>query len=501
MFCVILAALAFAFTACGDQGGGTDPVDTNQPANNATPAATPTPTPTPAPVVEEPEEIEVVYPDLGGRVIRISTQERGIFGFLGPLHAEENAFRDADPESPHYFRESMQIANRSEVEELFNIVIEPIHTSGGQFVNVHREAAMAGELVAEIWEASGGQNFIGATSGYILPLDVLAEELYEKTGATLSFMTDRNTSWPWLEFDGHVWSIGRPLPTMSNFGLLLNMDIIEQFGAPNPIELYDRGEWTWDAMRQVMEMTTRDTTGDGTPDIWGISGSIPTMIGHFIIANGGRFVKPDTLTLGHTYIEAMEAMEFVYEIMTNWWRPGDPDAEFPTRGGHNDMFFREGVSAIGVGWPGILGNIMDAGEEINYNWVAFPAGPRNTDGITTSGGLRNGVMIMEGTEDPHYLLWILDELFAWPGDDWYDLEFTYDMDWARRFMPDEEAVQRLFEIGHSKVHVDIGSFGGLLGSLHNDLSDVWFSGEMTVAQSVEHWRAERQAFIDEFFGE
>jgi len=496
VLCMVLSVFVLAFAACRSNEPDT-PAATPAPATPEPAPATPAPTPEPE---LEPEPEGPAIPDLGGRVIRISTQERGVFGFLGPLHPEENEFRDADPDSAHYFRESMQIANRLRVEEMFNIVIEPIHTPGGQFANVFRESALAGERVADIWEAGGGQNLIGATSGYIYPLDVLAARLYAETGATVSFMTDRHTSWPWLEFDGHYWSIGRPLPTMSNTGFLLNMDIIEQFGAPNPVELYERGEWTWDALRQVLEMTTQDTTGDGTFDVWGFSGSIPSLIGQLIIANGGRFVEPADLTLGHTTPQAMEAMEFAYEIMSNWWTPGDLEAEFLTRGGHNDMFFREGLSAIGIGWPGILGNILDAGEEINYNWVAIPPGPRNTDGLTTSGGLRNGVMVIEGAEDPHYLLWILDELFAWPGDEWYELEFTFDMDWARRFMPDEAAVQRLFDIGYRQVHVDIGSLAGLTGGLHNDMAEAWFHGEMTVAQSVEYWRAERQAAIDEWFG-
>ena len=494
VLCVVLLVLALAFTACRDEGGNEAP--TTAAATTTAPATTAATT---APVTKPPTEAGVTFPDLGGREIRISTQERGVFGFLGPLDAEENAFRDADPESPQYFRETMQIANRQRVEELFNIVIVPIHTPGGSFANVHREAVMAGDLHAEIWEASGGQNFIGATSGYIYALDELANRLYAETGATLSFMTDRNTAWPWLDFEGNYWTVGRPLPTMSNWIIMLNMDILEQFGAPNPVELYERGEWTWDAMRQIMEMTTQDLTGDGEMDTWGFTGSISSMLANFIIANGGRFVQPDTLTLGHTYIEAMEAMEFVYEIMNNWWRPGDPDAELLARGGHNDMFFREGMSAMAFGWPGIFGNILDAGEEINYNHVPIPLGPRNTDGISTSGGLRNGVMVMQGTEDPHYLLWIIDELFAWPGDEWYELEFTFDMDWARRFMPDEAAVQRLFNIGYNQVHVDIGSLAGLTGGLHNWLADAWVTGEMTVAQSVEYWRAERQAAIDEFF--
>ena len=495
---VLMALLA----ACG--GNNDAPAPTPVPAPTPA-AAAPAPAPAPAPggdTADLPDPVDAApqAPDLGGRVIRISTQQRDVFGFLGPMYAEENAFRAADPESAHYFRESLQIANRLRVEEMFNIVIDVVHTPGGGFITTYRESALAGERFADIWEASGAQNMVGAVSGYIYALDELAERLYAETGATLSFMTDRHTAWPWLEFDGHIYSIGRPLPTMSNTGLLLNFGLLERFGAPNPVELYHAGQWTWDALRNILQLTTVDVDGDGVIDYYGFSGSINSLLMQMVIANGGRFVDPNTLTLGHTTPQAMEGLEFAYEIMSNWWTPGDPDAEYATRGGHNDMFFREGRSAIGIGWPGILGNIMDAGEEIDYGWVAIPAGPRNTDGITTSGGLRNGVMIIQGAEDPHYLIWILDELFAWPGDDWYDLEFTFDQDWARSFMPDEDSVQRLFRVGYEKVVVDIGTLAGLVGGFHNDMAEAWYNGEMTVAQFVEYHRAERQAAIDEWFG-
>ncbi|MCL2407368.1 MAG: ABC transporter substrate-binding protein [Defluviitaleaceae bacterium] len=448
------------------------------------------------------EPREVVVPDLGGRVIRIGTQERGAFGFLGPLHATENEFIDANPEDGNYHRLQLQIANRLRVEEMFNIIIEPIHVPGGQFINRYREAALAGELLADIVENSQAQQFTAAHSGYIHALDVLAANLYETNAALLSFMTDRHHTWPWLEFFGNVWSIGRPLPVGSPFGIVVNLDLIEAFGAPCPIEAYEAGEWNWDTFREIMVATTQDTTGDGNIDHWGLTGDLGTLIGSLIIGNDGFFLHEETLLLGYTDPEVMEALEFLYEIMNNWWTTSDPEHANPARGGTNANFFGEGRSAMGIGWPSMIRDMpVNQGLTTNLTFMSFPMGPNNTSGFTTSGGLRNAVMVLEGAEDPEYLLWIIDELFKWSGDDWYELEYTFDRDsWAAAFMPDEASLHRLFDIGLNQSRLDLGSLIGVVGAYHNNMIDAWFLGEMTVAQAVEFWRQERQDFVNEFFG-
>jgi len=501
MLCMALVVLALAFTACRDQGGNEDAPTTT--TTTTTAPATPTTAPaTTAPTTTEPPAPVATFPDLGGRVIRISTTERGAFGFMGPLHPEENLFIDADPEAAHYHRLSMQIENRRRVEELFNIVIEPIHTPGGQVVNRIREEAMAGQLFADIAEGALGQALTASISGYIHPLDVLAAQLEAQVqGVYLSFRNSQETAWPWLINDGHIWNIGRPLPPMSNWGLHVNMALIESMGAPNPIELYERGQWNWDTMREIMEIVTQDTTGDGEIDTFGMSGNMHDLIRNLIIANDAYLIDPDTLTLGHLTPAGMEAMEFVYEILTNWWTPGDPGHASPARGGgHNDQTFGQGRTAFGFGFPGIQRTFVEAGFEGTIEWLPLPPGPRNTSGVTTNSLGRNGVMILEGAEDPHYLLWILSELYAWPGDEWYELEYTFDQDWARGFMANEDAVQRLFNLAVNGMRLDIGNFVGGLGGMHNNMVEAWWNGEMTVAQSLEHWRAEREADINSFFG-
>ena len=494
---LIIAVLVFA--ACTGGAGQETTTTTAPPVATTAPGATTVPQTTLPGDLPEPQAAAPEFPDLGGRVVRISTINAGINGFLGPLTPDAE-FVAPNPEDAHYHRVGLQYNNRLRVEEAFNIVIEPILMSGGSSHERVSLAVLAGEIFADIVEDTPPQNFRNMINGYIYSINDLAELL---PGVDLDILTTQHTSWPHLEIWGHIWAMGRPLPVMNNSGVLVNLDIIEAFGAPNPVELYERGEWTWDAMRQIMEMTTADTTGDGNIDTWGVSGNLNDAIRHLMAANDAWMVDPDTLTLGHPTPAGMQALDFVYEIMMNWWMPGDFGDASPARGSTpNNFAFAQGRTALAIATTSATLNNMITrdGLEGNVTWVAHPKGPNNTSGHTSCNAPRHGSTVHIGTEDPHYLLWILDQLWAWPGDEWYELEFQADLEWARRFMPDEAGVQRIFREGIYGVRVDLGQLAGLMGGFHNNMVESWWNGSMTVAQSVEYWRQDRQEAINVAFG-
>jgi len=489
---LVMALTVPLFTACREPeqppAATTTTTTTTQPTTTAQPGDTTPPPPEP-----------VSFPDLGGRVVRAATIEGGMFGWVGGSLSVDHEIPYPDPESGNYHRMRLMWDNARRVEEEFNIVIDPhrMVTADAQPLARLTTAFLAGEIYADIIDGGVGQVFQIMVAGYIQSLTNLANEL----PVELDFMTNQHWTWPWMEIDGHVWGIGRPLPVMNNHGLFVNFDIIEAFGAPNPVELYERGQWTWDAMREIMAMTTADTTGDGQIDTFGISGNLNDLIRHMIIANDAHMVDPVTLEFAYNTPETMAALDFVYDIIANgWWMPGDPDHEAPARGSApNSRIWEEGRTALGIATASNIGHAVNAGTTENFTFMPFPLGPNNTSGHNYEGGGRNAVMIPRGVEDAHYMLWILQELFSWPGDEWYEMEFTADLEWARRFMPTEDGVQRIFNAGLHGRTSDLGSLAGLVGGLNNNMVDAWWRGEMTVAQSVEYWRQERQDAIDNFF--
>ena len=498
---LIVAALVFA--ACTGNGGGTvDPTTT-------TPVTTTTTTTQPdATVPELPPE--PTFPDMGGRVVRISSGANSNFGFMGRLN-EDSTFYVPHPETTSDFhRLTLQYENRVRVEEAFNIVIEPIAMGGGDAFTRMTTARLAGEIYADGMNMTTRATIDSMLNDYIYPLERLAAML----PVELDLFTNNFWAWPCMVHAGYTWNMARPLPPMNNQGIFVNLDIIETFGAPNPVELFERGQWTWDAMREIMEMTTADTTGDGNIDTWGISGNMNDGIRHFLVANDAYVVNPETFQLAYDSPEALAALQFIYDIFANgWFMPGDPAAESPARGGgENTLSFGLGRSALGMATtPGNINNQIGAGFDANLSWVPFPLGPNNTSGLTGENGGRGGAGVLRGVEEPQYILWILDELFAWPGDEWFEVENQADVEWARRFMPDEASVQRLFNAGinervsvpgrDAQARVCIGYRAGILGSFHQNMVEYWFRGEMTVSQAVEFWRGDRQAALDEFFGD
>ena len=490
---LIIATLAFA--AC------TGNVTTTQPTTTAVGETTTTAPP-----------VVVGLPDLGGRVVRIVSAPNSNSGFIGRLN-EDHTFYVPHPETTSDFhRLTLQFENRIRVEEMFNITIEPIAIGGwGVWDYIVAPGPWSGgEVLAEGVNQGTGSTIRSMIRSYIHPLERLADEL----PVELDLFTNNFFAWPCMVHAGYTWNMARPLPPMNNQGIVVNLDIIEAFGAPNPVELFERGLWTWDAMREVMIATTQDTTGDGNIDTWGLGGNLPAGLRHLLVSNDAYVIDPDTLQLNYTSPEAMAALEFIYEIIANgWWRPADPTVENPTNNsGANENSFELAVTALGMAnTPGHINARRNADFHGNVTWVPFPIGPNNTSGLMGENGGRGGATVLNGAEDPHYVLWILDELFAWPGDEWFDVENQADVEWARRFMPDEESVQRLFNAGiNQRVNVDgmnaqaricIGYRAGILGNYHRDMIASWWHGSMTVAQSVEYWAGYRQHLADEFFGD
>jgi len=480
---VVLVMVFALVTACGGNGDTTP-----TPANTPTPAPVQTPAPTPEPIVEDPVEVTVEFPDLGGRTIRIGTWSAG--GFFGETGDE----RPDPAEDANYFINSMRWDNRVRVEEAFNVQFEIIALGWGEVITSLTSSVLAGEPFADLVHLPGPHSFTALNTDLVLPLDTLAR-------SDSDFMTTRNWLEPRAAFDGHVWSVHSAAVNTGQEGIGVNLDIIDAMGAPNPVELYERGEWTWDAMRQVMEMTTADTTGDGVNDTFGFSGSLQGVIRHLISANDGWMICPDTLTYAYDSENTMVALEFVYEILANgWFFAGDPEHAMPVRA-HvpNQRAFEQGRNALhGAIQPFHINRAINEGFTARMAFVPFPIGPNSTANYTSNIGLRDGVHIPVGTEDAAYVLWILEELFAWPGDDYYLLN-EGGIDGLRNIFEDEGDVQRVLRNAENAKQ-DIGFILDGYYWFHNDLVEAWYLGTMTVAQAVEYFRQPQQDRINTFFG-
>lgn len=116
---------------------------------------------------------------------------------------------------------------------------------------------------------------------------------------------------------GEQFALPRYINTMVTY---YNKDLIEQSGLETPSQLYQRGEWTWEMLRENARKLSR--TVEGEPVQWGYM----TMTRHwermaqFLWENGTDWFDSDNPTqFTGDSPEALEAMNFLYEMI---WEEG-----------------------------------------------------------------------------------------------------------------------------------------------------------------------------------
>jgi multiple sugar transport system substrate-binding protein len=163
---------------------------------------------------------------------------------------------------------------------------------------------------------------------------------------------------------GALWGIPRDVST---FALYLNMDLINEAGAPDPRELAANGEWTWDAFLEVAQATRAlgsDVYGYGASAWWG-------PYGVWLNASGGGFFTEDRAACALNTEESLAGLDFQRSLYQDFdvATPYGEDPEPTFRAGKVAMF-QNGRWAT----PGV--------RTVDFNWdvVELPAGPNGTPG-------------------------------------------------------------------------------------------------------------------------
>jgi multiple sugar transport system substrate-binding protein len=163
---------------------------------------------------------------------------------------------------------------------------------------------------------------------------------------------------------GALWGIPRDVST---FALYLNLDLINEAGAPDPRELAKQGKWDWAAFLDVAQKTRAlgtDIYGYGASAWWG-------PYGVWLNASGGGFYNADRTACALNTPESLKGLEFQrslyqqYDVATPYGE--DPEPVF--RAG-NVAMFQNGRWAT----PGV--------RTVKFNWdvVDLPNGPGGTPG-------------------------------------------------------------------------------------------------------------------------
>ena len=469
-------AVALLFAACGGNGG------TAVVAPEAAPAAE-----TPVAEATEPAENVPDEPaqefvrDLGGREIRLLSWWQ---------YWIESGDPAPDPATAsNFYFEMMFWENMQRVERDFNVTFVAPQMGFDELLPALTASVMAGDPIADMFYLGAPQTFSAIMGNLIHPASDFAPAGADLTGP-------RNFVLPRSEFDGEIWSFDRNEPEVHGMGLGVNLDIIDAIGMENPANLYERGEWTWDAMREIIIRATRDTTGDGVIDEFGISGQPGDIFLQLIASNDGQLVDTATRTYGFDHPNTLRALEFAFDIFNTYsaWYYDSGDPGNMGDWNRNYFSFREGRSAL---FPAATWSLVD-GLSFRHSFVPFPQGPDNQRGYVRMAGFTQGIVIPLGVPNPQDVYLMFEEIMSWPGDDPL-LAHEGVMEYARTAFLTEADVQRMLRIGEN-FKFDIGmavhGYYWVLG----EFASAFRSGEMTVMQAVETHRHPQQAMLDEVFG-
>ena len=158
---------------------------------------------------------------------------------------------------------------------------------------------------------------------------------------------------------GALWGLPRDVST---FALYLNLDLINEAGAPDPRELAANGEWTWESFLDVAEQTSAlgdDIFGYGANAWW-------APYGVWMNSAGGGFFNEDRTACALDSEASLEGLAFAQSIYqeANVAVPYGEDSEPPFRAG-NVAMFQNGR----WGTPGV--RTVD----FNFDAVQLPEGP------------------------------------------------------------------------------------------------------------------------------
>ena len=152
--------------------------------------------------------------------------------------------------------------------------------------------------------------------------------------------------------------------------VIYNVDLFNQAGLPAPPHDYNDTSWTWEKYLDYGKKLTKDTNGDGIPEIWGIDG-----IGHLdtVAASFGSFpFSPDFRKAQYDSPGVVKAYELARDIQFKYHvSPSYQERVSLNLGG---IAFDRGVAGMLIDFTTRAGNYVNR-KDLNFDLAAKPRGP------------------------------------------------------------------------------------------------------------------------------
>lgn len=412
--------------------------------------------------------------DLDGRVIRIAVNWDMV---------PDNSDYVIDPEKDDAAAVQDVIDRMKRVEEKYNCKIQYVNIPYDKRIESITNGVMTGEYPAEI---------IGLDIAQILPL-AASDLLYaweDFSSPDADWANEQNYTIPCGQLFGKTYAINPNEPGVLGDFVAVNNTIIDSLGLEaTPLELYEKGEWTWENFLEICKAATKDTDGDGKVDQYGISGPISKWCTMLAGANSATLMDENTKTETLSSPNTMEVFEFLDTLYNK-------EKVAMVVGGINEWdsnkdAFQQGKSAFywAEAWmlpPG------DARLPWEVTVLPCPKGPSSTDDNCWLQSMVGNV-IPKGVADPEIVYHVFED-FSMPMD--FDYETTYERsydDLATR-LTSQEDMDRVLEISMERGKIDASA--GIPGYPAWDVLAAMYDDGKTPAQVVESYKQVAQDAID-----
>ena len=237
------------------------------------------------------------------------------------------------------------------------------------------------------------------------------------------------------------------------YGVWYNADIFEDNGVTTPLELYENGEWTIEALIDAAEKLTMDTDRDGLNDIWGYVSWARYL---FTIGNGAPTVEltPDSASLVWNNNNYINGLEYIIQLSPYYGK----NVEFAT--GKVAMYGER----IQYGRQ-FLSTSPDCQVNFEAVWVPFPKGK---DGYGVTGSISLGselVCIGKGAKN-------IEGAKIWICADICKFDYVDPKNASMMIGVDEDTLQRALDCEPYIIddfYAKIGSMSSILNKLYDEL--------------------------------
>ncbi|HOM03739.1 MAG TPA: extracellular solute-binding protein [Acetivibrio sp.] len=369
------------------------------------------------------------------------------------------------------------------VEEKYNCKIEHITITWDQIVSKFTSSVLSGEPIADIvlFEMTRALPVL-AESDLIIPVD--------------DYFNFDDSKWPPIikqvgKYKGKQYGFANFSWNLS--GIFYNKALFERLGLPDPYELQESGDWTWEKFVQIAQEATRDEDGDGENDVWGLAIQAHNLYSPLVLSNNANIINFDENGKAIFALDdpnAIEALQFFgdlynkYKVVspaidsTDWY-----EAPRKFASGNIAMFF-------GQGWDGqdFKKTLKD-----NFGFVFFPKGPKASDYIVPVMQESKIYVMPKHAKHPKEVAKIFEEVFIFYND---MAGFKY---WTDTFLDtykERDTARKMLDKGKVSMHQGYPTFDSML---FNKIADQIIDKNVPAETFIINIKDEAQKALDSEF--